>query len=93
MSLPPIDAVSFWFGFVVAALLAAALYRFRPRLAAARARVLRSLTAGRDVFTSGTERLVREDTIRFAQTTHLAGSLFALNDILLPPRLLLLPPP
>jgi len=93
MRLPPIDALSFWLGFLVAALLAVAGYRLRARLAAIRQRLLHDLSSGRDIFTSGTERLVREDTLRYAQTAHLAGSLFALEDILLPPRLLPLPPP
>ncbi len=93
MRIPPVDALSFWLGFVVAALLAVAAYRFRHRLAAARSRLAGSLSAGRDFFASGTERLVRQDTIRFAQTSHLAGSLFALEDIQLPLRLLPLPSP
>lgn len=93
MPIPTVDAFSFWLGFVLAALLAAVAYRFRQRLAGARSSLLRSLSSGRDFFASGTERLVREDTLRFAQTSHLAGSLFALEDIRLPPRLLPLPPP
>ena len=93
MRIPPVDVFSFWLGFVVAALLAAAAYRFRPQLASARSRLTRALSSGRDFFASGTERLVREDTLRFAQTSHLAGSLLALEDIRLAPRLLPLPPP
>src|SRR5262249_57432529 len=90
---PPVDTFSFWLGFVAAALLAAAAYRFRQRLSAGRSRLARSLAAGRDFFAAGTERLVREDTLRFAQTAHLAGSLFALEDIRLPVRLLAISPP
>ena len=93
MRLPPIDAFSFWLGFVVAALLAAGVYRYRHAWAAGRHRLAGALSSARDTLTSGTERLVREDTLRFAQTSHLAGTLFALNDVLLPPRLLLLPAP
>jgi HEAT repeat protein len=91
MPIPALDPFSFWLGFVVAALLAAGAYRYRQRMAGARSRLVRSLSAGRDFFASGTERLVREDTLRFAQTSHLAGSLFALEDIRLPPRLLPFP--
>jgi HEAT repeat protein len=90
---PSVDTFSFWLGFVVAALLAVAVYRFRHRFAAARGRLLAILTSSRDFFTSGTERLVREDTLRFAQTAHLAGSVLALDDVLLPPRVLRLPAP
>jgi hypothetical protein len=93
MRLPSIDAFSFWLGFVVAALLAAGVYRSRRALTAGRRSLAGWLSGVRDTFTSGTERLVREDTLRFAQTAHLAGTLFALNDVLLPPRVLLLPAP
>src|SRR5579859_2547199 len=93
MPLPSVDAFSFWLGFVVAGLLAFAAYRFRHVLRAARQSVLSALRGARELFTAGTERLVREDTLRFAQTSHLAGTQFALDDILLPPRLLNLPAP
>jgi HEAT repeat protein len=93
MRLPAVDPFSFWLGFVVAALLAAAIYRFRQRLAAARQRLFGTHSSGRDFFTSGTERLVRADTLRFAQTAHLAGTVLALDDVLLPPRVLPLPAP
>ena len=91
MRLPSIDTFSFWLGFLAAALLAGVLYRFRQRLSAGRLRLLGTFSAARDFFTSGTERLVREDTLRYAQTAHLAGTVLALDDVLLPPRLLPLP--
>jgi HEAT repeat protein len=93
MRFPTLDAFSFWLGFAAALLVALGLYRFRQRLAAARQRLVGALAAGRDFFTSGTERLVREDTLRYAQTAHLAGTLLALDDLLLPPRVLPLPVP
>jgi HEAT repeat protein len=93
MRLPTIDPFSFWLGFAVAALLALAIYRYRRLLAGLRQSLATALRGSREYFTSGTERLVREDTLRYAQTSHLAGTLFALDDVLLPPRLLPLPPP
>jgi HEAT repeat protein len=93
MRLPSVDAFSFGLGFIVAVLLGAAVYRFRRLLITGRRSLLSTLSTGRDIFTSGTERLVRQDTLRFAQTTHLAGTLLTLDDILLPPRVLPLPPP
>lgn len=68
------------------------LYRYRQPLGELRAGLLERLRGVRQSLTSGTERSLREDLLRFAQTQHLAGSLFALNDILLPPRLWVSPP-
>src|SRR5512144_1058909 len=86
--LPPVDVFSFWLGFVVAAVLGLLLYRFRRALAAARIALGARLRTVRERLTSGAERSLREDILRFAQTNHLAGTLFALDDIVLPPRLL-----
>src|SRR5439155_27319031 len=42
----------------------------------------------RESLTAGTERNLRDDLLELAQTMHLAGSVFALDEILLPPRLI-----
>ena len=86
--LPNIDTFSFWLGFAAAAVLAFLLFYFRRQLGDARQAVSTSLRGVRERLTSGAENNLREDVLRFAQTAHLAGSLFALDDILLPPRLL-----
>jgi HEAT repeat protein len=101
MSLPHIDLLSFWLGFGIAALIAFGLYWFRRQLGIGRDALAHRFKNVRELFTSGTERNFRKDTLRVAQTSHLAGALFALDDISLPPRLLIpdpdpdptLPPP
>jgi HEAT repeat protein len=92
-ALPAVDRFSFWLGFAAALLLCFLLYRFRAQLAGVRAAALRRLRRFTEFLTSGTERAWREDVLRDAQTGHLAGSFLALDEILLPPRLLLLPAP
>jgi hypothetical protein len=90
---PEIDLFSYGFGFATAALLALLLFLFRRQLAAGRAALGLRLRGLRDFLTAGTERRWREDVLQFAQTNHLAGSLFALDEILLPPRLIVPQPP
>src|SRR5436190_24344827 len=55
--------------------------------------LLRRLPRFIDSFSAGTERAWREGVLRDAQTGHLAGSILALDEILLPPRLLVPPAP
>jgi HEAT repeat protein len=86
--MPEIDALSFWLGFGLAAVLALALYRLRQPLAELRGRAQQRLRGLRELLTSGTERALRQDVLRYAQTAHLAGALFVLDEVLLPPRLL-----
>jgi HEAT repeat protein len=93
MRFPAIDVLSFWIGFGSAALIAFLLFRFRRQLGAGRQAIYDRLRRVREFFTSGAERNLRQDVHRWAQTSHLAGTLFALDDILLPPRLLAPEPP
>ncbi|MCC7359235.1 MAG: HEAT repeat domain-containing protein [Anaerolineales bacterium] len=87
--LPEIDAFSFWLGFLAAAALAYGLYRIRHVLSDYRRNFGRRLRGLREFFIAGLERAVRQDVLRYAQSAHLAGTLFPLDEILLPPRLLL----
>ncbi|MBM2850745.1 MAG: hypothetical protein HW418_3687, partial [Anaerolineales bacterium] len=66
-SLPPIDTFSFWLGFASAAVIVLLLYRFRRPLGAARQAIYGRLRGLRETLTSGTERALREDVIRYAQ--------------------------
>jgi HEAT repeat protein len=91
--LPPLDVFSFWVGFAAAALLALLLYRSRDNLIAARQAALARVRRVVDKLTSGTERWFREEVLQAAQTQHVAGALFALDDVLLPPRVLAPAPP
>jgi HEAT repeat protein len=81
-----IDTFSFWLGFGAATLIAFALWFFRRQLASARDSLNASLRGLRERLTSGTERNWREDIFRYAQTAHLAGMLFPLEEVLLKPR-------
>lgn len=87
--LPFIDPFSFWLGFGIAAAIGFALFFFRRQLGVAREAVLARLKVVREALTSGTERNFRRDTEHVAQTAHLAGALFALDELLIPPRLLM----
>jgi HEAT repeat protein len=86
--IPPIDGFSFWLGFFVAAGMGFVLFLFRRQLGEVRDGLLAQLRGFREYLTSGTERALREDMMRYAQTAHLAGTLFVLDDILITPRLL-----
>jgi len=90
---PEIDPFSFWLGFAFAALIAWALYALRARLQGVRAAIGGALRRLADRLTAGTERNWRSDVHRYAQTLHLAGSIFPLDDILLPPRFFAPDPP
>lgn len=87
--LPFIDFFSFWLGFGIATAIGFALFFFRRKLGVAREALMARLKVVREALTSGTDRNFRRDTLQVAQTAHLAGSLFALDDLLLPPRLLM----
>jgi HEAT repeat protein len=81
-----IDALSFWLGFGSAALIALLLWSFRRQLAEFRAAISDSLRGFRERLTAGAERNWREDIYRYAQTAHVAGMLFPLQEIQLAPR-------
>ncbi len=91
MRFPTLDGLSFWLGFFFAWLLVALLYRSRHALAQVRDELYRSLRGLRERLTAGTESNWRADLYRYAQTAHLAGALFPLDDILITPRFW--PPP
>ncbi len=87
------DAPSFVIGLALGALLAAFLIGRR----AAVARLLDSLRAQwqawRESLAAGTAHAYSRDLIRWAQTSHLAGPLFLLDEIIVPPTFLRAPAP
>ncbi len=87
-NIPTIDVFSFWVGFAVATVLAFVLYRNRERLSQVGAALRAALRRLRESMVGGTERRLREEVATLAQNSHVAGSLFPLTQILLPPRLL-----
>lgn len=89
--LPQIDLLSFWLGFLVATFFWFLLGRMRPLLPAIRERFRLLIRTIRERNLQGANDYLRQETVRRAQRWHQAASLFALDDILLPP-LLIAPP-
>jgi HEAT repeat protein len=87
-----IERISFWIGFAAASLFWWLLRLLSPRLSSAWEKVRKKLrTAQRGLRSNITQRH-RSDTLKHAQGLHLAAPLFALDEILVPPRLLAPPP-
>jgi HEAT repeat protein len=85
---PVIDLVSFLLGFVSATIiwwLARALKPLIPRLKTA---LKHQLEVRRQRKLEGVSRYVRLESLRRAQSNHLARDLFSLDEILIPPRLI-----
>jgi HEAT repeat protein len=87
------DSLSFWLGFALAAFVAFILYRLRGRLSAFREALGESYRTAVEALTTTAGQGYRADLMRWAQQAHVASHLFALEEILLPPRFLLPPPP
>jgi len=87
------DPPSFLAGIALGAVLTAILLRWR----AAAARMLNGLRAQwqvwRESLAAGTSHSYLRDLVRWAQTSHLAGPLFLLDEVIVPPTFLRLPPP
>lgn len=80
------DFFSFLLGFVTACILFAVAFRYRARLGVLRDRLQDSFSQLRERLTAGTDFRYRQDVAHLWQTNHLAGSLIALNDILIAPH-------
>jgi HEAT repeat protein len=88
-----IDTNSFWLGFlggVVFAWFVGILRRYLPKFIQF---VRRQILIAREKLTASTESRLLNDMIRLAQRQHLAAGFFALDEILIEPRLLAPPPP
>ncbi len=92
MRLPPLDLFSFWVGAAAATILWWVVNAMRPLLRQAIQEMRHRREAARERSTSSVELNHRRATLRQAQGMHLAAPLFALNEILQPPRLLAPPP-
>lgn len=94
LRLPPIDDFSFWLGFILATALWWVLSLVRPAvqqlIEAARARRAEKRERARAV--NVVEEHYRQTVLVQAQGMHLAAPLFALDEILIPPRLMAPPP-
>jgi HEAT repeat protein len=87
------DPISFWIGFLIAAILGLILFRLRTRIANLREAMGESYRTAMEALTTTAAQGYRNDLMRWAQSSHLASHLFALEEILLPPRVLIHPPP
>ncbi len=82
----------FWLGFLAGGLFFWILSRLRVLLPKARAALKNQILEARQSFATSTETRLRNDILRMAQRMHLAAPLFALDEIVIPPRLLAPPP-
>ena len=87
------NQLSFWLGFIAASLFWWLYFRFRPYLKRAREQVTTKAQTSRQQRRLSDEVRLANDTLRRAQGWHIAASLFSLDEVLIPPRLLLPPLP
>jgi HEAT repeat protein len=92
--LPAINQFSFWLGFILATLLWWVVSLIRPALKqmAENARAKRVAKKEKAKSVSAIEERYRQTVLQYAQGMHLAAPLFALDEIIQPPRLLAPPP-
>ncbi len=92
MSQPPhIDAISFIAGFLAASLFWWIVSKVKGYIPQLRANLKQRAEAARERNREGISIYIRQETLRRAQTAHLANPLFSLDEILVQP-LLLAPP-
>jgi HEAT repeat protein len=87
------DWISFVLGFGLTAFLAFILFRLRHRISSLREAMAESYRTALEALTTTSSQGYRNDLMRWAQSSHIASHLFALEEILLPPRVLVHPPP
>jgi len=87
-----IDQISFLLGFVAATLFWFVFSRIRKNWPQIRAFVKGQIASARARRLAGVDAYLREQVLRQAQRNHLAAGLFALDDILITPRLIAPPP-
>lgn len=86
------QAFSFWLGFLVGSLFWWLLGRLSPALREIGKNLLEQTKSVRENAKAGVEYHFRNDMIARAQRMHLAAPLFALNEILITPRIMGTPP-
>ncbi|MBN1439477.1 MAG: HEAT repeat domain-containing protein [Anaerolineales bacterium] len=87
------DPLSFWTGILLAAVAGFFLYRLRHRIAGLREAMGESYRTALEALTTTAAQGYRNDLLLWAQSSHIVSHLFALEEILLPPRLLVPPLP
>jgi HEAT repeat protein len=86
------DRISFWLGFLTASLFWWILLRFKGWLPLLKEFISKQIQAANRKNLSGIELALRQETLKRAQSMHLAHSLFSLDEIVIPPRLIAPPP-
>jgi len=86
-----LESLSFWIGFVAATVFWWLVTRLRPYLKKFLIGIKESFVAARQSLQTGAEQRLRASTLKYVQSLHLASPLFALDEIIIPPRLM--PPP
>ena len=87
-----LDRFSFWLGFFAATLLWWLVSRLRPAVKQTWRSLKDRSAEAREGILAGTEVRLRNDLLKHAQSLHLAAPLFALDEVLIRPRLLAPPP-
>ncbi len=82
------DRISFWLGFVAATLFWWLFLRLRPALLSLLRRGIEALRIARFEAASGVETRLCNEMLRQVEASHLAAPLFALDEVLIQPRLL-----
>lgn len=88
-----LDRLSFWLGFLAACLFWWLVGLLRPGFKRVLAALRVRTQEARQGLTASGEARFRNETLRIVQHLHLASTLFSLDEILVPPRLLLPPTP
>lgn len=87
-----VDAISFWIGFIAASAFWFMVRAARPLIAQIRENWEKGREEAAMRNASGVEETHRQTVLKNAQGMHLAAPLFALDEIILPPRLVAPPP-
>lgn len=83
-----IESLSFWVGFVAATVFWWLVTRLIPYAKRAWVVLIASAQAARQGLQTGAEQRLRANTLKLVQSLHLASPLFALDEILITPRLM-----
>jgi HEAT repeat protein len=87
------DPLSFWIGVLLSGIVTFILYSLRKRISSFRDAMSESYRTAVEALTTTSAQGYRTDLMHWAQSAHIASHLFALEEILVPPRLLVGPQP
>lgn len=82
------DRISFWAGFIAASLFWWLVFRVRPYLLNLIEQLRTNAELARQRLTQSAEERYRGELLNYAQSQHLASTMFALDEIILPPQLM-----